>query len=82
MDIHKLFMGPISRVLWQVLTGRPISKEKSEYLTKIIKLGFKTLERPDNFMSLIEVTVKKTRFVTMTYRRLIGNILPGITSNM
>ena len=59
MDIHKLFMGPISRVLWQVLTGRPISKEKSEYLTKIIKLGFKTLERPDNLMSLIEVIVKK-----------------------
>ena len=59
MDIHKLFMGPMSRVLWQVLTGRPISKEKSEYLTKIIKLGFKTLERPDNLMSLIEVNVKK-----------------------
>ena len=59
MDIHKLFMGPISRVLWQVLTGRPISKEKSEHLTKIIKLGFKTLERPDNLMSLIEVNVKK-----------------------
>ena len=50
-------MGPITRVLWQVLTGRLISKEKSEDLIKMIKFGFKTLDRPDNIMSLIQVTL-------------------------
>merc|ERR1711982_83230 len=55
VDVQKLFMEPINRVLWQVLTGKPTSKDKSECLNNVIRYTFQLFERPDNILSFLQV---------------------------
>ena len=55
VDVQKLFMAPINRVLWQILTGQPTSEDKSEFLNNVIRYSFQLFERPDNILSFLQV---------------------------
>ena len=45
IEINNLFMYPVNRVLWRVVTGKPIEENTAAILTDIIREAFRITER-------------------------------------
>ena len=45
IEINSMFMDPVNRVLWRVVTGKPIEEETAAILTDAIRESFRISER-------------------------------------
>ena len=45
IEINSIFMEPVNRVLWRVVTGKPIEEKTAAILTDAIRESFRISER-------------------------------------
>lgn len=45
IEINSIFMDPVNRVLWRVVTGKPIEEQTAAILTDAIRESFRISER-------------------------------------
>ena len=52
-----MFMEPVNRVLWRVVTGKPIEEQTAAILTEAIRESFRISERA-GFTDLLQVRTR------------------------
>jgi len=66
IEINSIFMDPVNRVLWRVVTGKPIEEETAAILTDAIRESFRISERA-GFTDLLQMT---TSWCAPLYKKL------------
>ena len=57
IEINSMFMEPVNRVLWRVVTGKPIEEQTAAILTEAIRESFRISERA-GFTDLLQVRTR------------------------
>ena len=61
VEINNMFMDPVNRVLWRVVTGKPIEENTAAILTDTIREAFRITERA-GFTDLLQERLPKNKF--------------------
>ena len=62
IEINNMFMDPVNRVLWRVVTGKPIEENTAAILTDTIREAFRVSERA-GFTDLLQERLPKNKFL-------------------